>query len=449
MFGSTTFASRPLASGPLGSALPTSFDVQPLPLPTELPQLFLANWLNGMIVNSAFETDLFLAEDQTEDRVARTTIPHREMTTTFTGMSRDESQELFLLALKGALERLPIPLPSDTSFLTIAALTTDTTINCDTTSRRIYKGARILIFDIDSNGIPIKQSFNRILSFTTTTITFTAAIGFAYPINALVIPLIDCHLNINQSGSFITDYNFNLPYVYREVEGPSSLPRMALSSNYSLHEGDPIFFPTHDWLSIPSISIRRPGTQFSSGNATIITTRGSKSEVDFTVSIKALTRVEAIDIISLFEDRLGRARIFWFVNLLNIWDVLAITTTTIDVDKSSSLALILSEITYIGVVTKKGAIQIRAITSIIDTSSTFRISIGSLAPAITLAEVAKVAPAYNVRFAEDGLTETWSTDQTCTMDLRLKELVNENSIPLGTTTPIPAFDSGFDEGFPI
>ena len=356
------------------------------------------------------------------------------MTTTFTGTDRNESQELFFLMLQSALERLPIPLQSDISFLTAAVLASAITISCDTSDRRIYKGARILIAKLSTDHMPVDLSFNRILSFTPTTITFEEAIGFAYPIDSLVIPLIDCHLSINQSGALITDHHFNIPFTYKEVEGPSALPRRALSSSYVLHEGDPIFFPAHDWSSQPALSIRRPGTEFASGNATVITTRGSKSEIDFTIDINALTRAEAIDIISLFEDRLGRTRTFWFVNLLSLWDVTAITTTTIDVDKSSSIALVLSEIEYVGVITKLGAIQIRAIDTIVDVSGIFRITLDTaLSPAITLAEVTKVAPAYKVRFAEDGLVEEWSTDQTCSMSLRLKELVNEGVITLGAT----------------
>lgn len=433
MLGSVPFASRPFASSPLGSAIPFSPVVFPLPLPIELPQLFLTNWLNTVTLSSSFNTDIFVAEDQTEDRIARTTVPHRELTTTFTGMNRDESQELYLMALKGALENLPLPLVADTSFLTTTTSPTDTVINCDTAFRRLYSGARVLVFD-PSNHLPTNLSFNRIIFTTSSSITLVDPIGFSYPINALVIPLIDCHLNINQTGSFITDYNLNLPYSYKEVEGPSSLPRMALSSNYVLYNGNPIFFPIHDWLDTPSITIRRPGTQFSSGNATITTTRGDKTEVDFNISIKALSREEAIDIISLWEDRLGRVRPFWFMNLLNMWDVSAITTTTIDIDKSSSLALLLSELEYVGILTKLGATQIRSISDITNTGPAFRITLDSaLSPAITLPEIARVSPTYFVRFAEDTLVENWSTDRTCSMVLRFKELVNEGSIPLGAT----------------
>lgn len=433
MYGSVPYASRPYASGPLGSALPTSPQVIPLPLPTELPQLFLANWLNALTVTSSFNTDILVAEDQTEDRIARTTIPHRELSTSFTGMNRDESQELYLMALKGALERLPLPIYPEVSFLTTATLTTDKVINCDTTFRRLYTGARILILD-PTKHLPENLTFSRITVFSATIITVEDAVGFVFPKNSLVIPLIDCHININQSGTFITDYHFNLPYTYREVEGPSSLPRMALSSNYVLHSGDPIFFPLHDWTTNPAVSIRRPGIQFAVGNATVTTTRGSKSEVDFTLEIKALTREETIDIVSLFEDRLGRVRPFWFMNLLTLWNVSAITTTTIDIDKSSSLSLLLSELEYVGVLTKLGSTQIRSISNITDEGSVFRIVLDSpLSPTITLSEVSKVSPTYFVRFAEDSLVENWSTDLTCNMTLRFKELINEGSIPLGAT----------------
>ena len=432
MYGSVPYASRPFATGPLGSAAPTSPQVIPLPLPTELPQLFLTNWLTAVTISSSFNTDILIAEDQTEDRVARTTIPHRELTTTFTGMNRDESQELYLMSLKSALERLPLPVFPEVSFLSSATLSTDKTINCDTTFRRLYTGARILILD-PSKHLPENLTFARITVFNATSITVEDVVGFIFPKNSLVIPLIDCHINISQSGTLITDYHFNLPYSYKEVEGPSSLPRLPLSSNYSLHEGDPIFFPLHDWITNPSITIRRPGTQFAVGNATVTTTRGTKSEVDFTVDIKALTREEVIDIVSLFEDRLGRVRPFWFVNLLTLWNVSAITTTTIDVDKSSSLALLKSEILYVGVITKLGATQIRAVTDITDEGSVFRIHIAALSPAISLSEIAKVSPAYFVRFAEDSLVENWSTDLTCSMSLRFKELINEGSIPLGAT----------------
>ena len=421
--GSYALGTSPYGSINSNAAGPAqATQVEPLVLPESIPKLPENNWEGGVEVETIYLTDVTVSESLAEDRMSLRTRPVRRISNRFTGMSQEKSKQILMsLARKGS-NRLVYPIFSDKAKLTSAYTASASTISCPTSHRRFYTGARILITEEGGMAITVIRGIgSEALTIDPVSSSFSP--------DARVYPLIDCEIDLASTLNNITDYHVEIDFNAYEVSGLSALPSTTPSATQQF-KNYPVMTVPVNWAFGQTTGMVRAGARANFDRSTVVITHGPRPQHQFNCEFLSLSRGDLWEILNFFDTRKGRARAFWVLSYMTLWELSAVTTKTITVNKGVNLEDIDDFIGHIGIVKKDGTHILATVANVEDIGNDFLITTVEDLPSLSVSDIQLITSAHLVRYTNDSMVERWTTDETCETSFQLIELLDETDVIL-------------------
>ena len=158
-----------------------------------------ANWQTPIIERLEWRTDVLLAYDGSEQRIALRQTPRRYFEFGFLVPTLLERQKLEAAISANGSQAWNLPLWTDSTPCTSAISNGAVTVSLDTTSRDFVAGGKALL--LGANG---DTQIINISTLTTTQLNLSSAVGGTWPIETSVIPLRSAYLEPSQQISRFT-----------------------------------------------------------------------------------------------------------------------------------------------------------------------------------------------------------------------------------------------------
>lgn len=378
--------------------------------------LFIANWISGVTVRSAYMTDVVASKSTTESRILRAGKPSRSVTFTVTAFDRDAMPIVQALMMRAGSARSIVPLYPDQAKLIEPA---GQNLQCTSlTGRRYMPGGRCVIAKARSSSHFMTWTVCDITSINGDTITLAQAPG-DFPAGSRVYPAIEGDLVLNSRVVAMTNEVLNGQLTFRETDGLSALdPTTAPGINpadFDTHNGLPIFDLITDWKSVAT-GVHRVGSTAAVGTGMYTEVYGARPYVVTESSFTAMSRETAARVIRFWDSRGGRCYPFWAMTPVSEFTVITQVGNVLYV-KATGALIDWSYRPYIGVRYGDGRV-IRKVTAYSRANDTDAITLD--AP-INLGGIKSVSSAYIMRFNTDEMIERWITDDKMTTSLSLIE----------------------------
>lgn len=417
--------------------------VTALALPSPLPNLFRADWTVQVQMETAFQTTISAASSTVaEERRQLVDRPERTLTVAFTEMTRDDSLKLWMNIVRGATDRMVVPLYQDQMIVTSSS--TATVINVVPTNRRVYAGARVVIFDLGADGQPDQVEYATILTINPTTIGLSTSLSNTYAAGSYVFPVIDVEVDLDSSpGRMRTDQTYQVTANFAEKLGPSALDVIVdgAPAGFSTYLGHPILDVDPNWKGQISPAVKGEGTSYGLGRGLVVVPQGDRPRVKYNLSFLELSRADAWSLLTFFESRAGRRRPFWFTSPHTLFTPTAITTTYVDVEVAGNIEDLQSHLPYVAIVENDGTLQIRGVDTVTLVSGKWRLTFDAVITAPSIGDVDRVTAAYLARQNNDAFVEKWFTEEHCDFRVQALDLLQEKVVSIAAVTPT-AFDLG-------
>lgn len=403
--------------------------VRPLTLPSVLPSALLNNWTGEVSVESTYQTDVVAsAAELAEERRSLADRPTRIMKVRFTGMSRGVSAKILGNLLRNANQRMPVPLYCDRSEVSAASSGTD--LYCDTTSRRFFKGSRVVVWE-DGDVEPTSVQYTTVLKVAPDRLIVADTLSKTYPVGASVFPCIDVEISLRHTMSPLTDANVEATVAFNEVFGWSALPPTVYfnPSEFPSIDGVPVLDVPPDWNGSMQSDVLRGGSRYASGRAEIVYTAGGRPQMQHRLTYTELDRASFWKLVRFFDSRRGRARAFWVVNPSILFVPTAVSTSYIDVQAYGDATDIEDFLSYLALVDTSDVITVLGITGVTDNGDgTYRIAHDGDTSGETLSSIDLLTSAHLVRMAGDSMVERWRTDGVASVTFDMIDLLSESEV---------------------
>jgi len=407
--------------------------ITPLDLPDPVTNYFMANWKSAISVRTSWSTDVTKsADDGGEERRSLVERPYRTLQVQLTAMDQAETQKLWMNLNRMAHSRGPVPLFCDHSRLTGSA--SGFSIPCDTTYRRFYAGGRVAIHSWSGNR-PANVEYHLVESVAPTSLTLQTTPTHSFVEGDRVIPMLDCEINLQASGLFITRELLNVQLTVNEVPGLSALPSsIGIDGELGnpLFEGDPIFVSHAEWSTGVSAHVVREGRDYALGLGQVVYAEGDRPQQRYDVDISKLTRESFWSVKRFFDWRRGRGRPFWFLNPSNLFELVDIQSTYADVTAQGNVEDVETFIEAVGFESRDGTITMARVSSVTDNGSTWRLNFSTALSSVP-ASVWRSTSAHHVRFTGDELEELWENDQVVSAKMSMIDVINEATVTFDAT----------------
>lgn len=409
--------------------------VEPQDDPLVMANFLMVNWQDPVQLDSVWQTDVAVAESLAEDRRSLVDRPTRSLTIPVTGLNQRDSLKSWMHAMRAATSRGIVPLYTDHSRVT--AVSSGTTIWCDTRYRRFFIGARAVIHEWtepneEEGNRPTNVQHGIVAEIFTDRLVLTAALTGSYPIGARAYPGFDSEINRDAVLGFLSDEHSQYSANFVEVSGSSALPATAddEAPGYSTHEGAPILDLRPDWSSKMDASFSRAGETYGLGRGTVVETRGARPEAGHELRFTCLHRSVFWRLLQLFEYLRGRTRPLWIVAEESLFEAVAITTARIDIRPVGNFEDLDEFVSHVGIMLRDGTEYVRGVTAT-DMTTFWRLTFDTALPGPPdLDELRKVTTAHLSRMSADIMSETWFTDEQCEVRWEVVELINEEDVEL-------------------
>lgn len=158
-----------------------------------------ANWQTPIIERLEFKTDVLLAYDGSEQRIALRQSPRRYFEFGFLVPTLLERQKLEAAISANGSQSWDLPIWTDSTPCTSAINNGDTVVYADTVGRDFVAGGKALLLAANGNTLIINIS-----TLTTTQLNLSSAVVGSWPIETSVIPLRTAYLEQSQQISRFT-----------------------------------------------------------------------------------------------------------------------------------------------------------------------------------------------------------------------------------------------------
>ena len=158
-----------------------------------------ANWSSPIIERLEFKTDVLLAYNGSEQRIALRQTPRRYFEFGFLVPTLLERQKLEAAIAANGSQAWDLPIWTDSTPCTSAINNSDTVVYADTVGRDFFAGGKALLLAANGNTLIINIS-----TLTTTQLNLSNAVVGAWPIETSVVPLRTAYLEQNQQISRFT-----------------------------------------------------------------------------------------------------------------------------------------------------------------------------------------------------------------------------------------------------
>ena len=158
-----------------------------------------ANWSTPIIERLEWRTDVLLAYDGSEQRIALRQIPRRYFEFGFLVPTLLERQKLEAVIASNGSQSWDLPIWTDSTPCTSAISNGDVVVYADTVGRDFVAGGKALLLATNGNTLIINIS-----TLTTTQLNLSSAAVGAWPLETAVIPLRTAYLEPSQQISRFT-----------------------------------------------------------------------------------------------------------------------------------------------------------------------------------------------------------------------------------------------------
>jgi len=158
-----------------------------------------ANWSTPIIERLEWRTDVLLAYDGSEQRIALRQTPRRYFEFSFLVPTLLARQKLEAAIASNGSQSWDLPIWTDSTPCTSAISDSDTVVYVDTVGRDFVAGGKALLLAANGNTLIINIS-----TFTTTQLNLSSAVVGAWALETAVIPLRTAYLEPSQQVSRFT-----------------------------------------------------------------------------------------------------------------------------------------------------------------------------------------------------------------------------------------------------
>jgi hypothetical protein len=411
----------------------------PQSLPAVLSRELIANWSQRIQVISEYQTDITQALDTNEERLQLVDRPLRTQSVQLSGMNKDQSAELFNLAMRLGKERQILPLYPDRSRLTATAAAAQKEVQCTTAYRRFHKAQRVMVHDWSASGEIGTVELGVIDEVLSDRLVLVSNLSNTFDTSSRVYPLLDTEIQLNNRWDLFTRETASGVLRASEIVGhhtlPATVPRD--SDGFSAtHNGLAIFSPKADWTTGARVGVIREGSSSIVGRGRVINTRGTRPRLEFTQSFTFLSREDWWNLHRFLDARRGRAYPFFYAAPHDLFTPTALTSTTLTVEALRNTEDFEDFIQYLAIKLYDGTIHIRGYTSpITDLGSTWEIDFDTPLLGVSLSDVQSVTSAHKVRNKTDQMVESWLNDEVVQMDVTFQELPKDESVSTADVQP--------------
>jgi hypothetical protein len=393
---------------------------------------FPHNWVESVEVESRWQTAVDVArETLAEDRVSLVDRPSKEITFRWTGLSKAEVWKLQQRLHEATAGGMLLPLYCDQSETTAVSPAAGATLNCPTDDYRFTAGGLCVAVAFDKERrLSFMQSFN-VTVVGVASLTVSPNVATAFPAGSVVFPAYYSDEILESQFLFQNDGTCNvtlkvLAQAHEDNETFAAATAGVTPAGFSTFGGLPIFDLEPDWADGIDFGLVRQAEVHQIASGTAVQERGPQAQFTLSVSMLQFTREEAVDVIRFFDSRGGAYASFYMANPVAMFEPIDIDPGFVDVEAfDTDTDWATDFLSHVAVVLWDGTHHIRAVSSVTQNVDEWRIAFATVIPAMTLADIRRVAPAYLVRFKEDVLLEQWLTDDKCRMSFSVQQLVNE------------------------
>lgn len=405
--------------------------------PWDLSRLLIANWSRSIEVTNSWPVVIGSTGSAAEKRVVPSGKPLRTLRFSVQSTRATESWLLRNFVRRMAISRSLVPLWPDHTRLT--ADSSGATLTCDVTLRRIFPGARVAIAAPFAGGVAYQRFESAVVqSAAGTTLTLTAPPSLTYSAGSRVVPLLECELLLESTPRNLGGGRLLFELLASEVPGANALPPLASAGDtiaFGSYGGYPVFDPGFNakigWRA-DSDGWRRDAISTTVGLGSVRLLFGSRPAATSSRSAEAIGRAEAWALLRFWDVCRGPAFPFFAPSPLPSLNAVAITTTTVQVGAAGPLED-WNDYPYLAVVKRQadsGAARVRPIRSVSRAGGVDTILLEDALDAMTLQQVAYVAPASLMRFDGPDLTEKWTNSRRLSLAFSLIEVLNEKTVTL-------------------
>jgi hypothetical protein len=416
-----------------------------------VPSAFIVDWSLSVRVTNQFSTDVKYASSMVSSREGLRGKPKRIVTATVTGLEQEEIKLIRAAMFRQAQARSLCPLYSDQTFLTANVTIGATTLSCDTTFRRFYTGARVLVISpVSFSGKATVYEVLTIQSVARGGVTTTTGAVHAYASGSRVYPLLECRPALTPQMVMEAETVGRWQVAVTEDVGVSQLPAGAASNEavggFPTAFGMMILSTRCDWKDRPQLGADRAETTVESGITTVSEMKGLRPVVVGRLYFECLTRGEFWQLYRFWCS--CRGRLFPFLIPLPISELLLISiggsaaafaSTGMNRDwfysqyvlfeKADGTQLVMKVLSW----DRSGSGDLVQFTSAVPGGWTF-------------ASIVRVTFAISCCFDSDELVEEWSSDETVSTTLPIREFPFDGNVNI--TIPDPSTGVDVDPATP-
>jgi hypothetical protein len=415
--------------------------VTPLALSDDA-ELFMHDWADELTLRSSYSTDVSSSHvSGAEARRGLRLKPARTMDLTwvqakeeFDAADNSRLDRLLVFLRRITDERFQVPLYCDQRELAAASLAADDTVFLDTSRGRWFTGARVAIVQLHPSGAYASHTYHLIQTLQGDRITMTAAIGVDVAAGSVILPVLDCEIQLEAEMVMQTGCLAEVRLAVNEVEGASQLPPTKSDTPVGIatHLDVPILDVDPDWTQGVSGGRSRAGIAFSSGRSRSVSPYAGRSRGAQTLRFTN-ERPNYWRLVELFDTRRGRLRSFWQLDPEQIWTCAQVDPTFVSIEQFGDLADVQEELEggQVGIVDKEGNYYVRDVTTVQQVATVYRMTVSPDMPAsLTADDVAIVTRARRVRFDSDEMEERWTHAGLAETQFSTIEVLEEKVVDL-------------------
>lgn len=411
------------------------------PYTPELLDVLLHNWADAISIETAYSTDVTPAITLTEELCNLNPRPLRQITARIDAIRQADCARVLALLTRIGNQPTPFPIYCDWSPVTANSSNGSDTapfgqtsiIPCDTSDRRLFVGAQVIVFDLNSVGRPTNIEVQTIVLIESAQLTVTR-LKTSRTARARVVPVIYGQITLESDATILTDEAISANLRVTESTGPTQLPGWSGfgdSPDTSTYQQIPILELRHNWNNGPTIKVRRAGALQQEGRAPFIETFGIRSRLTFSFSAAGIRRADAVHALRFIDSRNGRLRSFWMLNPLSVFSVVSLTTTYVEIERLLTVDDVWRTLEYVGFKYLDGSTEARQLWRVEDTGVSLKLYFSNNMPSlrIDLNTIRQITSAHLVRLTDDSYTELWDTDGSVAFEFEAIEMHDMREVP--------------------
>lgn len=379
-----------------------------------------ANWQTPIIERLEFKTDVLLAYDGSEQRIALRQTPRRYFEFGFLVPTLLERQKLEAAIAANGSQAWDLPIWTDSTPCTSAVSNGDVVVYADTVGRDFVAGGKALLLATNGNTLIINIS-----TLTATQLNLSSAVVGAWPIETLVIPLRTAYLEQNQQVSRFT--GSAIYGVVRFLCDDISTHSTATLTQYRSYD---VLEIASNWSQDLTLDYQRKMQVVDFGVGGIY--RDDESSLPVFVQSHHFvldSRQKITDFRKFLYSRRGRLNALWIPTFMPDLSFVALSSTTLDITNIDYTTLYNQTINRRDIrieLTNGNVYYRRIVASTVISGTVERLTLDSaLGVSVTAADVEKISFMMFGRLDTDAIELAWSYGDYVDVKLNFRSVNND------------------------